>query len=379
MRKKYRPKSFVLQWHVTERCNWRCKHCYQENYSTAETSIGEMEQILLQFVGLVKNWKLPKESARIQITGGEPFLREDFFSFLEKIRAYSDYFKWGIMSNGSLLTEDSVKKLKSFGIEYFQVSLEGLQETNDEIRGEGSFQKILAAIRLLNKEKINIAVSLSLTKRNYKEIAELSQLLSLFGVSRIGARRIVPFGAGGGEQTAMLLEPHELQEFYRELEKINADLIKNESKLKVTGGCENAIFNNEIRHPSLMNFGGCAVNDGRVLTVMPNGDVYICRRLPIKIGNVLQNAMEDIYYSPIYENFRGKKADAPLECYPCPNLKSCSGGAKCVTYAVTGKTVPDVQCWKLFKSLEESSSYVKNQILLKKLLLFLRIYSAFGK
>lgn len=379
MGKKFRPKSFTLQWHITERCNWRCKHCYQENYSTDEMRIEKIEQILLQFVGLIKKWKLPREFARIQITGGEPFLREDFFIILEKIHAYSEYFSWGIMSNGSLLTEEIVKRLKAWGIEFFQVSLEGAQETNDEIRGEGSFQKVLKAIRLLSKEKIDIAVSLSLTKQNFKEISGLALLLAPLGVSRIGVRRIAPFGAGGRQQLHMLLEPVELQKLYREIQKINKDLINDKSRLKVLGGCENAIFNDEIAHPALMSFGTCGVNDGRIFTIMPDGDAYICRRLPIKIGNILKKPLEDIYYSPIYENLRAEKNDAPLECYPCPNSKSCLGGAKCVTYAVTGKTSPDVQCWKLFGSLKESIPYIKRQNFFKKILLFLRVYTIYKR
>ena len=121
--KTFQLTSLVLQWHITERCNWRCKHCYQENYETPEMNIGQMEKVIVQYVALVKKWKLPKHRARIQITGGEPFLREDFFLFLEEIKKYSDYFNWGIMSNGSLLTEDIVKRLKVLGIDFFQVSL----------------------------------------------------------------------------------------------------------------------------------------------------------------------------------------------------------------------------------------------------------------
>jgi radical SAM protein with 4Fe4S-binding SPASM domain len=139
------------------------------------------------------------------------------------------------------------------------------------------------------------------------------------------------------------------------------------------GGCENAIFNDEVLEGALMNYGLCGVTEGNILTLMPDGDVLICRRYPVKIGNILKNSLREIYYSPVYEKYRGENVEIPLECYPCPNTKTCRGGAKCVTHALTGKTVPDVQCWKLFKNLDESLRYFKKQTILKKLLLLMKM------
>ncbi len=338
-----------------------------------------MENVFAQFAALVKKWKLPKRHARVHITGGEPLLRKDFFSFLEKVKKYSDNFYWSIMSNGSLLTEDTVKKLKELGIFSFQVSLEGVEKTNDEIRGQGSFQKVLGAIRLLNSAKIPPVVSLTLTKNNFREIHGLARTLAPLGVHRLGVRRVVPFGSHKSQIKNLVLDPQELRAAYHEIEKINKELKEKKSALRLTGGCENAVFNDEISSFDLMSFGGCGVNEGRILTLMPDGDVLICRRFPVKIGNILEKSLEEIYYSPLYENFRGENADAPLECYACPNVKSCLGGAKCVTYALTGKTAPDVQCWKLFGSLNESVSYVKRQNIFRKLSLFWKVFTDYYK
>ena len=377
MKKIFQPKSFVLQWHITERCNWRCKHCYQENYAAPELDIEKMKDILSQYVSLVKKWKLPKESARIHITGGEPFLREDFFSFLEEIKKNSEYFRWSILSNGSLLTENTVKNLKALGIHSFQVSLEGTENTNDEIRGTGSFQKVLAAIQFLTAENIITSVSFTLTRHNFREIRKLACLLAPYGVKWLNVRRIVPIGSGKNKLQDPALEPKELRSVYREIEKINKELKEKKSALRAMGGCENAVFNDEISSPDLMSYGTCGINDGRILTLMPDGAVTICRRFPIKLGNIREKDLEELYYSPIYENFRGENSDVPLECYACPNVKSCLGGAKCVTYALTGKSVPDVQCWKLFENLDESTRYIRRQKIIKKLSLFLKIFRTY--
>ena len=220
-------------------------------------------------------------------------------------------------------------------------------------------------------------MSLTLTKNNFQEIRELARLLAPLGVRWLGARRIAPFGLGGDQLKNLVLEPKELRNLYSEIENVNVELSEKKSILKVVGGCENSVFNDEISRRNFMSYGTCGVNEGRILTLMPDGNVLICRRFPIKIGNVLEKSLEEIYYSPLYENMRGENVDAPLECYPCPNVKSCLGGAKCIAYALTGKTAPDVQCWKLFENLEESVAYVKRQKLLKKLSLFLKIFKAY--
>jgi radical SAM protein with 4Fe4S-binding SPASM domain len=339
-------------------------------------NLGQMEKVLVQFIDLVKKWKLPKNRTAIYFTGGEPFIRNDFQSFLEIANKYSDSFCWNILSNGSLLTEGIAKKLKELGITNFQISLEGIEKTNDEIRGYGSFQKILRAIQILDGTKIPIRISLTLSKQNYKEIRELAFQLAPLGVSWLAARRIAPFGSKGNQLQKLVLEPQELRNAYQEIEKINKELKEKRYMLKVLGGCENAVFNDDILSPDLMSYGGCAVNEGRITTLLPNGDVLICRRFPIKIGNVLEKPLEEIYYSPLYENFRGENEDVPLECYPCPIKKSCSGGAKCVTYALTGKTAPDIQCWKLFDILKESTVYVKRQNLIKKIILLFKIFKS---
>ena len=352
----FRPKLLIFQWHITERCNWRCKHCYQESYATPEMDLEKMQDILNQYVDLVKKWQIPRQHARIQITGGEPMLREDFFQFLGKVYKLSEYFRLAIMSNGSLLTKENAKILKLFGIQSFQVSLEGMEKTNDEIRGKGSFKKILKAIEILLWAGIPARVSVTLTKKNRPEIKELAGILVPLGVKSMGVRRIVPWGAGAQLKNEVL-EPSKLRMLYKELEEINRTMIKNGYELRVGGGCENGIFNDEISGPGLMTFNHCGVADGRVLVVLPNGDVLPCRRLPIKIGNLYEKSLEEIYYSPLYENWRNKK-DLTKECHACSNFENCLGGAKCVTYAMTGKTAPDVQCWKLFDNLEEAINKV---------------------
>ena len=79
---------------------------------------------------------------------------------------------------------------------------------------------------------------------------------------------------------------------------------------------------------------GCTAGD-TLLTVMENGDLVPCRRMPIVVGNLFERSMYDLYKkSPILKRHRDKKI--PDECDECEHSEMCHGGLKCLTYALYG-------------------------------------------
>ena len=362
-----KPKSFALQWHITERCNWHCKHCYQfDDYIKDELTTEQLFSVLEQYIFLIKKWNIPKSHARINVTGGEPFIRKDFFELAERLSQYSNLLNWGLLSNGSFVTKDAIKKLKSFNIAHYQVSLEGDEDNNDEIRGKGTFKKVINSIKLLVDANIHTEVSLTLTKKNIEDIPKLVELFDKLNVHRLATRRLIPYGRGS-DLRDNLLEPKELREYYIYVAEINKELRKKNSKLHVVIGCESGMFNNEI--PDWMYKNHCGVIDGRILIVMPNGDVLPCRRLPIVIGNVLKQSLFEIYNTcnKLWE--LGNLNNAHPFCKKCENFNECFGGAFCVKYCYSNKLfVPDVQCWKFYNKLEtpeifnEFKDDVKNEL-----------------
>ncbi len=353
-----KPPSFTLQWHITERCNWHCKHCYQfDEDNKEELSTKQLFQVLEQYVFLIRKWGIPKNSARLNITGGEPFVREDFFELLERIGSYSNLFKWGLLSNGSFMTEEIAKKLKSLNLFRCQVSLEGCEKVNDEIRGEGSFKKVIDAIKILVKEGITTSVSVSLAKHNMNDIPKLVEVLYNSGASYISTRRIIPYGRGF-EFRNSLLKPVELKNYYLFTQEKNKELNKKGIRFRIGIGCESGIFNDERFSPSHKNH--CGIVNGRVLIVMANGEVLACRRVPIVMGNVLDQSLFEIWYSSNKLWEMRNLNNAHVFCQKCPNFNGCFGGAKCVTYTYSNELfVPDVQCWKFYKNLENPEFYHK--------------------
>lgn len=350
-----RQKAFLLQWHITERCNWRCRHCYQDwNKMPPDLSLKQLFKIFDKFLFLIQKQNIPSQRVTLNITGGEPLVRKDFFQLVERIGQHSHLFRWGLMSNGSLLNKDNILELKKAGIWRCQVSLEGMEKNNDKIRGKGSFKKTIRAMKLLANAGISVRVSLTLTRENMKDIPVLVKLCNKLGASALGTRRLIPWGQGK-ELAKYMLQPQELRNFYLKVKKINAKLAKGKSELKVILGCESGIFSDELIFDTVanMNANFCGVTQGRGLTIMANGDILPCRRLPIVVGNALREDLESVYNSPKMRELRNLDKLHPF-CQKCPNFLNCFGGAKCINYTYTGKlNVPDIQCWRAYKKIDQ--------------------------
>ena len=185
---------FIIQWHITERCNLHCRHCYREAASLKEMPFKELKQTFNQCLQLFKSLAIPKGEARINIGGGEPFLNRDLFRLLGIMKRYSKDIKIQLMSNGYFINDAVAKNLVKMNISSVQVSREGLRDTNDSIRGKGSFDKIVNAVSILRKNNIITRVSLTLTRKNINEVEQLAVYLKSLGVKTFGIRRYVKAG-----------------------------------------------------------------------------------------------------------------------------------------------------------------------------------------
>jgi len=338
---RFKPKSFHLQWHITERCNLHCQHCYYDpEFLKNELEFSDLVKILEKFIKQVKIWQLPRETVRISLTGGEPFVRKEFFELLQKCYENQNLFFYGILTNGILLNRENIKKIKDLKISYVQVSLEGMEKINDSIRGKGTFNKIIKALILLKKEKIPVSISMTVSKVNVTEVPKVIKLAKELGMA-VGIRRLVPIGRGRKIEK-LLLSPKEVEGLYS-----NVLEMKEKYWNQISLGCEDGVLAQNPRYfPE-----GCSAGYGS-FTVLSNGDVYPCRRLPIYAGNLLKESFSKVYYdSKPLQRLRNLNNVNNI-CRHCPFFLECHGGAKCIAYAYFGSPFsPDPQCWRLFKKL----------------------------
>ena len=146
------PKRVLFQWHVTDRCNLHCSHCYQD-FPPSDPSWDQLLGILEQFKSFIVSCRNSAADrtfrAHVTVTGGEPFLLEDFPLLLDRLAGERRLFSFAILTNGTLLTPAAVSSLRQLRPSFVQVSLDGAQETHDRIRGTSSHERAVAGVKML--------------------------------------------------------------------------------------------------------------------------------------------------------------------------------------------------------------------------------------
>ena len=366
-----RPKFSFIQWHITERCNLRCKHCYQTSYNTPELGYEKLSEIFDEYMELIGHWGI---NGRIQITGGEPFIREEeLFGLLERCHENRDKLTYGIMSNGFYITEEIARRLKNLKINFFQVSLEGEKAANDYIRGAGSYERILNGLKILVDEKVPASVSFTSSKANAHEFRNLVEVGKEAGANVVWSDRLVPWGVGSQMKNQML-EPLELKKHYENITQISKELKEHNEKTRVP--TERTLYflaDCDCKSgPDKMH--ACDVVGTTGMTIMPDGIVYPCRRLPVKIGDLKEQSLFDIWYGNDFMwKLRDKNYYRNSKCGSCEFFDKCTTGSMCVTYGYCGTPfATDPHCWKAFKELPSPEDIkedaLKTELLAEKML-----------
>ncbi|PMQ00778.1 MAG: radical SAM/SPASM domain-containing protein [Dictyoglomus sp. NZ13-RE01] len=331
-------KEFAFQWHITDLCNLRCKHCYQENFSKERDLSPDILRIILSDIeNTLKS--LDFDSLSINITGGEPLISPLFYPLLEVMEESKLINTVNIITNGIFLKNHFDKIIKFKKINEIKVSLEGATErTNDYIRGKGNFKIVLENINYIREkfpEFKNLVLMLTLAKYNYKEVKDIYYLAKSLDIKGIILERFIPLGEGKNikDMTLGNLEWYEVVSQIADLEKVSIrDLLPY--KAFYVDFAENTTYG------ALCNIGD------ESMALMPNGDVYPCRRLPIIIGNLLHERFIDVYYK--LKKFREEITKDKLKgiCHLCP-IEDCIG-CRALAYALTGDLYEeDFQCWKI--------------------------------
>jgi radical SAM protein with 4Fe4S-binding SPASM domain len=158
------PSLRYLEFQITDRCNLRCRHCYIGDGLHQDLPLEKIFQVLREFEEI--------QGLRLLISGGEPLLHPHFWRINEILREYP--FRSVLLSNGMLITEETAKKLR---VHEVQISLDGMKEGHESIRGGGTFEKTLQAIDNLQKANIRVSVATMIHRRNLKEFDKLASLI----------------------------------------------------------------------------------------------------------------------------------------------------------------------------------------------------------
>ncbi|MEO0095579.1 MAG: radical SAM protein [candidate division WOR-3 bacterium] len=309
---------FGFQWHITNYCNLRCYHCYQDDFShNGELKFEDNKKILFKIVD-----ELSEGTITINITGGEPLLYKDIFKLLDLIQNVNNIKSFNIITNGLLLDKKMAEKLNSAKkLKEIKISLEGGDaESNDKIRGRGVFDRVLMNIEssrcVCRKE---IVLMFTLGSYNYMHLNRMLDLARSLNIDGVIVERFVPWGRG------LLLKDHYLKkdEWYAVIDYIVNFVNLDYSPRELLPYKAFHIF---FKNPMELKGALCNLGD-ESMALMPNGDVYPCRRFPTKIGNLLKDKFDEILLRlrilkyNILENLNGKCRDCPVDgCFGCRAL-----------------------------------------------------------
>lgn len=331
-------KQFYFQWHFLSSCNLRCKHCYQDTYAVGELPFAQLLTIADTILEALEKWDM---QGRISLTGGEPFLSSSLFPLLRYLDGHERIVSLDILTNGTRIKPKDVLALKEIKkLHQVQISLDGGDAaTHDQVRGAGTFQKAVAAIRLLKQSDIEVALMFTLMKNNKDGYRSVIDLADRENVDALTIERVTPCGNGVIED---VLPPQEIKAIYMDVTKIANGLRKNLAlrrarPLWVNTACENT-------RPDVRLGGFCPVGL-TALAILWDGTILPCRRLEIPLGNILTDGIFKVWYgSDVLWNIRNKD-HLKGKCHGCDQLAYC-GGCRAIAYAVTGDYMEsDVQCW----------------------------------
>ncbi|MCD6482683.1 MAG: radical SAM protein [Candidatus Aenigmarchaeota archaeon] len=347
-------REFVVQWHLTHRCDMRCRFCYiphkLKSMSTEEIDFPTKAavSILDQISNFAKKLGL---IPRINFSGGNPLLHPDFFHIVEQ--ATEKGIRIGILGNPTA-SKRELKKLKELNIFRYQISIDGLEKTHDFFRGRGQFKNAIKFLKLEGKIGITRVVLSTVSEINYKEIPELAYYLYKNRLVEIyDFARLVPIGEGTTfKNTLLSTEKFKwlLYGMFLKYKKLWEEGIKchigNKEPLWALLYYELGILNPEYKKIKRIR-GGCSI--GRTgLVIDVNGDIYPCRRAPIILGNIITdpNLTIEKAFVHLLKNFRIKEN---YECKDCKLFNICRG-CPAISMALTNDVFNrDPNCWKMVK------------------------------
>ena len=339
--------DFFIQWHLTERCNLHCRHCYQSRKKPPEMSSRELKQEIDGVRELFTDWEKDYNivlSPSIHFTGGEPFLYKGLWDVIAHARRSG--FSVAILTNGTLVKAEDAAVAACLGVTDIQVSLEGPPEIHDAIRGAGSFDAAVRGARLLIEAGIKVNANMTLSGLNVASLEETTGIARRIGFAGMGFSRLVPCGSGENLLADMLADS-EIKDAYQRA------LALSSPSFQVTSGDPLFGVISGVKPPpqSALTLSGCSAGFSGI-TITSDGSVMPCRRIGLKIGNLHKTPLRQIWSSSRLLWQLRQRGSYQGKCGKCSFWPSCRG-CRAVAYAYSkARGAPDLfaddpQCWML--------------------------------
>jgi radical SAM protein with 4Fe4S-binding SPASM domain len=329
---------FLVVWDFTHRCNLACKHCYSNSGVVNESELTTKEALA------VVDQLADAGVTALALSGGEPLTRKDFFKVARHAAERGLYVS--VATNGTLLTKENVRKLKHAKVNYLDVSIDGASaKTHDEFRGvQGTFDKAMAGLKNCVEADLCVCIATTVSKTNMAELPAIIDLAEEMQAERFTYFNFIPTGRGKAyyDQDLSPLEREKVMRYLlnRMSSGCKTTILTTAPQLaRVALQCQGPSGTGEVtmsmahlqtvkitkKAVPLADFiGGCGA--GRLYcSISPQGDVYPCVFLPVRVGNLKTEKFQDVWLkAPLFNAFRNR-SNLKGACGRCYYKFICGG------------------------------------------------------
>lgn len=339
---------------LTNKCNLNCNFCLIDAQKYAKKEELQTSE-WLKFFERLKELRV----FNVSISGGEIFLRDDLFVLLKKLRE-NRMHRITLLTNGTLITEKIANQLNQLNIKNISISVDGLEETHDKIRGPGSFKKTIKGLHNLTNIGIKPMISFTPIRSNYKELGALIDIISSMGLPSINVNTLSPEGRCINIYEEIFLEfPNQVKEVLDVVEE------KKEKYPDIEIKCHMGFhyhlpqsYQYFQKHPE--NYKIKYLKDGcgaasTSCTITSTGNVIPCEGLSTFLGgNIMEQDLLEIWNNSenlkIIRDLNKVSMDQNPYCKDCKYIYLCDGGCRATAHLVYDDLLaPSITC-PFFKS-----------------------------
>ena len=311
------PQLRSVFWEATLTCNAHCPFCGSRCENTKFKEI-DGDTVYRTFQTIARAYD--PQTVMVNVTGGEPLMRKDLFTVMGKIHALG--FPWGMVTNGSLITDSIIQQMKEAGMRTISVSIDGLHDKHEELRRlPGAFSRIVEAIRKLDRAQFldTIQITTVVTSEN---IDSLEDMLAFFSNLPVDSWRIAMVDPIGRclDQQELLLRPEDRERYFSFLEKHAFH-----QKPILSTSCSHYLGDKDtLYRPHAFH---CETGKS-IASILADGSIFVCPNVPreqhLIQGNILTDDFVEVWANQ-FQWFRDDTQRKTGDCTACPEWDQCKG------------------------------------------------------
>ncbi len=351
----------IVVWEITRSCNLHCVYCHVDaNQDPMKDELTRDEK--LELIEQVAE----SGANALMIAGGEPLTSPDLPNMIHEAHQRGLYTV--LITNGTLLSRETALCLKEADLDYVKVSIDSVSpEIHDSLRGKGCWKKAIAGVQNAIRADIYTGIAITATQANFKEIPRIIQMAKELGCQRIIIFNFVPSGRGGnaveldldGEKRRKMLHlimaetrckildqsPLEISTTAPQAPLIADRILREFSFNQLARGAMNLLPYGRIQAGAAFFSRGCSAGI-TILSVDADGSIRPCDMLPLKIGNLREKRLMEIWTkNPVLRKLRNRD-NIRGWCGHCA-IRDICGGCRARAYTYFGDIFgPDPNCFR---------------------------------